>query len=99
MISMLIGVFGAVIALGGWFGFHSVAALIIGTAMYIIETIMEWNSLNTNAKMMDIVIFVIGSIIAIIFTSAPWYVGGMVAVAIYGAIMSMCGLILTLRFF
>lgn len=99
MISMLIGVLGTVIALGGWFGLHSVAALIIGTAMYIIETIMEWESLNTNAKIMDIVIFAIGSIVAIIFTSTSWYVGGMVAVAIYSAITSVCGLIFTLRFF
>ena len=96
---MLIGLVGAAIALAGWFGFQSIILLIVGTAMYIIETAMEWEALNSNAKALDIVIFAVGSIVSVIFTSVPWYVGGMVAIAIYSLIMGVIGLIGILKFF
>lgn len=90
---MIIGLAGAVTALIGWFGFHSVIALFIGTALYIVETIIEWRNLNSNAKILDIVIFAIGSIVAVSFTSAQWYIGGMVAIAIYNLIISIIGFV------
>lgn len=93
MISFFVGTLGAIIALVGWFGFHAVIPLLIGTALYIIETIMEWERLNFNAKIFDIVIFTIGSVIAIIYASAPWYVGGMIAIAIYNLILSVIGIV------
>lgn len=99
MISFLIGLVGAVVALVGWFGFKSVILLIVGTVLYIIETAMEWRELNANAKKLDIVIFVIGCIVAAIFTPAPWYVGGMVAIAIYSLITGVVGLVSMLKFF
>ena len=42
MLSFFIGLIGVLIALIGWFGFGSVIALIVGTALYIVETIIEW---------------------------------------------------------
>ncbi len=98
MISFLLGLIGAVIALVGWFGFHSIVLLIIGVGLYIIETVMEWQKLNANAKKLDIVIFAIGCIIAALFTSAAWYVGGMVAIAIYSLITGVISLIAMLKF-
>ena len=84
----MIGLIGSVVALVGWFGFHSVITLIIGTVIYIIETIIEWKELNMGAKLFDILLFVIGSIIALI-VKTPFYIGGMIAIAIYSAIISI----------
>lgn len=88
MISFLIGLAGAVIALVGWFCFNSVALLAVGTILYLIETIIEWNNLNTNAKVLDIVIFAVGSIVGALLTSVQWYVAGMIAIAVYNLIRS-----------
>lgn len=99
MFSFLIGLVGAVIALVGWFGFKSVILLVVGTALYVIETAIEWHELNVNSKKLDIVIFIIGCAVAAIFTSAPWYVGGMIAIAIYSLIMGVLGLASILKFF
>lgn len=99
MFSFLIGLVGSVIALVGWFGFKSVILLIVGTALYVIETAIEWHELNVNSKKLDIVIFIIGCAVAAIFTSAPWYVGGMIAIAIYSLIMGVFGLASILKFF
>ena len=94
MISMLIGLAGALLALIGWFGFHSTTLLIIGTALYLVETVLEWKNLNSSAKVLDVVIFGIGSIIAIAFTATPWYVGGMIAISIYSLILGVLGIFL-----
>lgn len=59
---------------------------------------MEWNSLNTNAKSLDVVIFIIGCVVSF-FVSAPWYVCGMVAINIYNALMSALGVIPMIAFF
>ena len=99
MISFLIGLVDAVVALEGWFVFKSVKLLLIGTILYIIETLLEWRELNTNAKKLDIVIFVIGCVVAASLTLAPWYVGGMVAIAIYSLIVGAIGMISMLKFF
>lgn len=93
MVSFFIGLVGAIIALVGWFGFKSVTFLIVGMVLYIIETAIEWRELNANAKMLDIVVFIIGCAVAAVFTSAPWYVGGIVAIAIYSLFLRIVGLI------
>ena len=98
MVSMLIGLAGAVIALVGWFGFQSVILLAIGTVLYIIETMIEWKSLNLGAKVVDLIVFGIGSIVSAFLTSSPWYVGGMIALAFYSLITGIIGLIVTLKF-
>lgn len=98
MITMIIGLVGALIGLIGWFGFHSVFALIIGTALYFIETIIEWKNLNVNAKTLDMIIFVVGCVVSI-FISLPWYIGGMVAINIYSAIVTILGIFPILVFF
>jgi len=99
MISFFVGLVGAITALVGWFGFQSVTFLIIGTVLYVVETLMEWQALNSNAKKVDIIIFTVGAIVAVLFTSVPWYVGGMVAIAIYSLVMGVIGLIGMLKFF
>lgn len=99
MFSFLIGSLGSIIGLVGWFGFKSVVMLVIGTAFYVIETVVEWKDLNTNAKLHDLVVFGIGSFIAAVFTSAPWYVGGMVAILINSLFLSIFGIIRLISFF
>lgn len=89
MFSFLFGLVGSIIALIGWFKFHSVLLLIIGTILYIVETVIEWQSLNSNAKKVDVAVFIIGALIAAFATEAPWYVGGMIAIAIYSLIISI----------
>ena len=88
MIGIILGAIGALVALIGWFGFKSVVCLIVGTSLYIIETLVEWKELNAGAKIVDIIIFAIGSIIAIIIKT-PFYIGGMIAINCYSAIMSL----------
>ena len=97
MISFLIGFPGALTALIGWFGFHSVTALIVGTALYIVETTLEWRNLNAGAKAIDVFIFAFGSAIAALFTSAQWYIGGMIARARYSIVIGTIGLITMLK--
>lgn len=88
MIGFILGAIGALVALIGWFGFKSVICLIVGTSLYIIETLVEWKELNAGAKIVDIIIVAIGCIIAIIIKT-PFYIGGMIAINCYSAIMSL----------
>jgi hypothetical protein len=88
MLSFFIGLIGVLIALIGWFGFGSVIALIVGTALYIVETIIEWKTLNPGAKVVDLVIFIIGAVIALIVKN-PFYIGGMIALNIYSGVMAL----------
>lgn len=97
MLSFLIGLVGSVVGLVGWFAFHSVPLLVAGTALYIIETIMERKNLNTGAKMLDLLIFGIGCVVGLLL-KIPIYVGGMIAIHIYSAIMGIIGLLKIGRF-
>ena len=96
--SYLIGLLGSVLSLGGWFGFHSAILLVIGTLLHIVETLIEWKRLYVNAKMLYLFLFAIGCIVAL-FLSIPWYVGGMLAIAIYGLIIGIASLLLSIHFF
>lgn len=86
MLSYFVGIVGVLVALIGWFGYSSLNALIVGTVLYLIETIMEWKSLNIAAKIVDVVVFAIGAIIAL-FVDAQFYVGGMIAINIYSVLI------------
>ena len=88
---MIFGIVGSLIALIGWFVFHSLPMLIVGTVCYIIETLLEWKSLNTGAKCVDVFIFGIGALIAL-FVKAPFYIGGMIALNCYSAFVSVISL-------
>ena len=88
MLSMLFGTIGSIIALVGWFGFKSFILLIIGTMGYIIETYMERKSLEKNAKILDIVIFILGCIIGL-FLKIPFYVCGLIAINIYSLLVGV----------
>ncbi|MBR2999630.1 MAG: hypothetical protein IKF39_01415 [Oscillospiraceae bacterium] len=90
MVSFLIGLVGAVIALVGWFGAHSLLLLAIGTLLYIIETVMESKKLNQGALALDIIVAIIGCIVGL-FIKTPWYVSGMLAINIYSAVISLLG--------
>ena len=92
MLSFFIGFIGSIIALIGWFGYHSLPILIIGTIMYVIESFMDRNNLNKGAKMVDIIIVIIGAIVSV-FITLPWYVCSMLAISIYSFIVSIPGLL------
>ncbi len=96
MISFILGIAGSLIALIGWFGFHSVPALIVGTVLYIIETILISPMLQPNAYIADVMIFVVGGVIST-FIGPPFYVGGMIGIAIYSAILTITGAPYTFR--
>lgn len=91
MISFLIGLAGTLIALVGWFGYHSLVALIIGTVLYLIETIMQLRELNQNAIAFEVIIALIGCLVSSFF-HVPFYVGGMVAINLYSAIITLFGI-------
>ena len=90
MLSFFIGLIGVLTALLGWFVFKSLTLLVVGTVLYVIETIMEWNSLNPGAKVVDIVIFAIGCIVGC-FVKTPFYICGMLAINMYSAITVILG--------
>lgn len=89
MIGFFIGLIGSIIALVGWFGFKSIILLVIGTILYLIETIIDWKQLNIGAKILDLVVFGIGCIIGAFIQSIPFYVGGLIAINIYSIILSI----------
>ena len=88
MFSFLLGLVGVLIAFIGWFGFGSIALLVIGTVFYIVETILESNNLNGGARLLDIIIFIIGSIVAIVL-KMPFYIGGLLAINFYSALITL----------
>ena len=88
MLSLLIGTIGSIVALVGWFDFKSLVILLIGTLGYIIETFLERDSLEKNAIILDIVIFVIGCIVGL-FLKTPFYVCGLIATNIYSLIVGL----------
>ena len=91
MFASLIGLVGVLTALIGWYGHKSVRLLAIGTGLYLVETLIEWKNLNMNAKKLDLFIFVIGSVVAL-FTNLPFYIGGMLAINFYSALMILIAL-------
>ena len=91
MFSFFIGLIGVLTALIGWFGYKSLTLFVVGTALYFVETLLEWKSLNANAKKLDIIIFIVGSIIAL-FINLPFYIGGMLALNFYSALMTLISL-------
>ena len=96
-LSFLFGFIGSLIGLIGWFGFHSVVALVIGVVLYAIETILEWGNLNSGAKIVDIVIFGIGCLMGV-FISTPFYISGMILLLLYSFVMSLGSVISFIRF-
>ena len=94
MISFLIGLVGSIIGVVGWFGFGSVLALVIGLIAYIIETIMEKDSLNRNAIMVDILIFGIGCVVGAFVKTVPFYVMGLIFINIYSLLTGLLGIFL-----
>lgn len=91
MVSFVIGTFGSILSLLGWFGFHSATILFVGTFLQAVETAMEWKALNGNAKKMDVLVFAMGCIIGLFVFTLPWYVGGLIAIAIYNLVMGIFG--------
>ena len=84
VVAIIIGLFSGVIGLVGWFGFHSLTMLIIGALLYVVETILQWKSLNNNSKSQFLYSFIIGSIVGI-FVPTPWYICGMIGMCIWSS--------------
>lgn len=91
MLAFLIGLAGVLTALIGWCGYKSVLLLAIGTSLYFVETLMEWKNLNMNAKILDLFIFAIGSVVALFF-NLPFYIGGMLAINFFSALLALFAL-------
>lgn len=96
MFSFLIGLIGVLTALIGWFSYKSVTLLFVGTVLYLVETLLEWKELNANAKKLDVILFVIGSIVAL-FIGQPFYIGGMLVLNFHSAIMILISLPLIIK--
>ena len=97
MLEIILGTLGSLTSLIGWFGFHSILCVIIGTALCFIVTIIQWKDLTPRARKMDLVFFLIGSAVGLIFTNAPaWYVCGMLGIAIYNVIVAIYAIVMLL---
>lgn len=92
MLSFAIGICGALISLIGWFTFHSLPMLIMGTFLFFIETAMEWNQLNSGAKKLNFIIIIIGCIVGL-FLNMPIYISAMLAINIYSALTALLAII------
>lgn len=88
MLYFFAGLIGVLIALIGWFGFSSITLLVVGTIFYIVETILESKNLNAGARLVDIIIFGIGSIVSIVI-KIPFYIGGLLAINFYSALITL----------
>lgn len=95
--NILITFTAAIAALIGWFGFKSVTLLIIGTGIYVIDTILRWQDLNAGAKLLDWSIFAVGCIVAS-FLKIPFYIGGMFAINCYSFLLSIPEMLLFISF-
>ena len=93
MKSLLIGGLGTLVGLIGWYAYHSTICLILGVIAYAIETILEEDSLNGFAKIDIFVAFGVGAAISLIRKTAPWYVGGLLGINIWGAILLILSLL------
>ena len=58
------------------------------TPVITIETLIEWKNLN---KKLDLFVFALGSVVAL-FTNIPFYIGGMLAINFYSALMTLIAL-------
>lgn len=97
MLEIILGAIGSLTSLIGWFGFRSILCVVVGTALCFIVTIMQWKDLTPRSRKMDLVFFLIGSAVGIIFTSAPaWYVCGMLGIAIYNVIVAIFSIVMLL---
>lgn len=97
MLEIILGAIGSLTSLIGWFGFRSILCVVVGTALCCIVTIMQWKDLTPRSRKMDLVFFLIGSAVGIIFTSAPaWYVCGMLGIAIYNVIVAIFSIVMLL---
>lgn len=102
MFSSIIGLAGTIASVIGiicWFSSKSIVMLLVGVGLYAIETVLEWKDLNANAKKMDVLVFFIGCLIGWLCSSAPWYVGGLIALCGYSAIMGLIGFVNMLLIF
>lgn len=99
MVPFVVGLVGNLTAIIGWFGFHSIIAVLVGTLLYLIETAMEWRDLNLNAKLTDVLVFALGVGIGLFVKSVPWYICGMIALNIYGLFCLGFGLVAKIIFF
>lgn len=97
MFSMILGFAGTLISIIGWFVFSSEYALIFGILLFLIETCMEWNKLNTSAKLLDLTVFIIGYMLGGYFNIESW-ISGMVFISIYNFIISIFSIITMLSF-
>ena len=97
MLEIILGAIGSLTSLIGWFGFRSILCVVVGTALCFIVTIMQWKDLTPRSRKMDLVFFLIGSAVGIIFTRAPaWYVCGMLGIAIYNVIVAIFSIVMLL---
>ena len=92
MISMLIGIAGLFVSFIGWFAYRSVTMLIVGSALYGIETVLGlfFGELKFGSLWVDVGSFAIGAFIAK-FTKYPMWIGGLLGLNFYSLVMTIIG--------
>ena len=72
---------GNITAFLGWFKWNSILCVAVGTAICLTDTLLRWKNLNANAKKMDVVMFLIGLSVGLLFNGLPKpYICGMLAI-------------------
>lgn len=97
MKSFLIGGLGVIVGLIGWYVYQSTICLILGAIAFAIETILEEDSLNGLAKVDTLVAFGVGAAISLIRKITPWYVGGLLGINIWSAILLILSLFMLMH--
>ena len=98
MLAFWLGLLGPIVALVGWFGFHSQLALLIGTLCYLAEVLLERNRNGLSDRGTDLIIFVFGCIAGYFIPGVPWYICGAVAINCYNIYMTLLAMLLQFFF-
>lgn len=98
MLAFWLGLLGPIVALVGWFGFHSLPALLIGTLCYVAEVLLECRRNGFSDRGTDIVVFVFGCIAGCFIPDVPWYICGAVASNFYNIYMTLLAMVLQFFF-
>lgn len=85
---------GNITAFWGWLKHQSVLCVIIGAVISVVDTLIRWKDLNTNARKMDLTVFLIGLAVGLIIKDFPApYICGMLAINAYSLLIQAFSLL------
>ncbi len=79
---------GNIVAFLGWFKWQSLLCVAVGAAICLTDTLLRWKDLNANAKKSDLILFLFGLAVGLLFNALPApYICGMLAINAYNILI------------